>query len=86
MSIYLQYCRPVGHRGAAVALLSDPTREQPRSVPVPKKKTDGTGLEFRGVELNLGEIKIRNPFGDIKKTSVLTSKRENVFSLKRHIL
>jgi hypothetical protein len=48
MPIYLQYCRPVGHRGAAVALLSDSTREQPRSVPVPKKKTDGTGLEFRG--------------------------------------
>ena len=53
MSIYLQYCRPVGHRGAAVALLSDSTREQPRSVPVPKKKTVGTGLEFRGIELNL---------------------------------
>ena len=53
ISIYLQYCRLAGHRGAAVALLSDSTREQPRSVPVPKKKTDGTGLEFRGTELNL---------------------------------
>jgi len=38
MSIYLQYCRPVGHRGAAVAILSDSTREQPRSVPVPRKR------------------------------------------------
>jgi hypothetical protein len=47
-SIYLQYCRPLGHRGAAVALLSDSTREQPRPVPVPKKKTIGTDLEFRG--------------------------------------
>jgi hypothetical protein len=58
MSIYLQYCRPVGHRGAAVALLSDSTREQPRSVPVSKKKNDGTGLEFGGIELNLEEIKV----------------------------
>jgi len=86
MSIYLQYCRPVGHRGAAVALLSDSTREQPRSVPVPKKKTDGTGLEFRGVKLNLEEIKVWDAFGYIKITSVPTSQRQTVFSLKRLIL
>jgi hypothetical protein len=58
MSIYLQYCKPVGHRGAAVAFLSDSTREQPRSVPVPKKKSDGTGLEFRGTELNLEKTEV----------------------------
>jgi hypothetical protein len=58
MSIYLKYCRPVGHRGADVALLSDSTREQSRSVPLPKKKTNGTGLEFVGIELNLEEIKV----------------------------
>jgi hypothetical protein len=58
ISLYLEYCRPVGHRGAAVALLSDSTREQPRSVRVPKKKTKVTGIEFRGIELNLEEIKV----------------------------
>jgi hypothetical protein len=58
MSICLQYGRLVGHRSATVAILSDSTREQPRSVPVPKKKTDITGLEFRGTELNLEKTEL----------------------------